>query len=115
MQIDLALAVAQFIFSALIITYLVARLRAGEKNPSRTFTYMENVEESELDRDLPSIDAKIINYLRERGGLAYQSEIGRDLRLPKSTLHRAVMRLETMGVVRVRKMGRRNLVELTGA
>lgn len=116
MQVDLALAIAQFLFSALILTYLVARLQAREKETSVVVTYAERSEgnEEEFGKDLPSIDAKIVNYLRERGGSAYQSEIGRDLKLPKSTLHRAVTRLETMGVVRVRKMGRRNLVELSG-
>jgi uncharacterized membrane protein len=60
------------------------------------------------------VDGQILNYLRARGGLAYQGDIAKDLYLPKSTVHKAVRRLAERGLVEVRRQGRINIVALRG-
>jgi Uncharacterized membrane-associated protein/domain len=60
------------------------------------------------------VDEQILNYLRARGGLAYQGDIVKDLYLPKSTVHKAVRRLAERGLVEVRRQGRINIVALRG-
>lgn len=62
--------------------------------------------------DLSEVDAQILRYIEGKGGAAYQSEIVRDLSLPKSTVHKALRRLAEGGYVEVVRQGRVNLVLL---
>ena len=57
-------------------------------------------------------EREIIDYLRKRGGKALESEIRRDLKLPKSTTNRLLKRLEEKGIVKIRKIGIQNEVSL---
>ncbi|MBP1448737.1 MAG: winged helix-turn-helix transcriptional regulator [Thermoproteus sp.] len=59
--------------------------------------------------ELSDTDRAIMAYLRRRGG-AYESEIARDLGIPRTTVFRAVRRLEQRGVVRTEKRDGRNYV-----
>jgi len=58
---------------------------------------------------LSEVDERILAYLKERGG-AYESEIARELGIPRTTVFRAVRRLEEAGLVVVEKRGGRNFV-----
>lgn len=60
---------------------------------------------------LSGVESLILDYLRSRGG-AYQDDIGRDLKLPKSTLSRALSSLVKKGLIEVRRVARRNYVKL---
>jgi len=62
---------------------------------------------------LSEVDERILAYLGERGG-AYESEIARDLGIPRTTVFRAVRRLEEAGLVAVEKRGGRNFVRRVG-
>jgi len=62
---------------------------------------------------LSEVDERILAYLRERGG-AYESEIARELGIPRTTVFRAVRRLEEAGLVVVEKRGGRNFVRIAG-
>jgi len=62
---------------------------------------------------LSEVDERILAYLGERGG-AYESEIVRDLGIPRTTVFRAVRRLEEAGLVAVEKRGGRNFVRRVG-
>lgn len=64
--------------------------------------------------ELSEVDIQILRYVEERGGAVYQSEIVRDLSLPKSTVHKALRRLTEGGYVEVMRQGRVNLVLLRG-
>ena len=57
-------------------------------------------------------EREVIDYLRKRGGKALESEIRRDLKLPKSTTNRLLKRLEEKGIVKIRKIGIQNEVSL---
>jgi len=62
---------------------------------------------------LSEVDERILAYLRERGG-AYESEIARELGIPRTTVFRAVRRLEEAGLVVVEKRGGKNFVRIAG-
>ncbi len=66
----------------------------------------------ELREILDNVDMSIIRYLEQRGGSAMQSEIQRDLLLPKTTLWRHIRRLEREGFVRIEKIGQQNRIIL---
>jgi len=63
--------------------------------------------------DLGEVDAKILEYVRRRGG-AYEAEIAKELGIPRTTVFRAVRRLEAQGLVRLVKREGRNWVAPAG-
>jgi len=62
--------------------------------------------------ELDDIDRAIIKALERRGGSAMQSELQKELAIPKTTLWRHVRRLERAGILRVEKVGQQNRVVL---
>ena len=62
--------------------------------------------------DLHEVDKAILKLLAERQGVVYQSEIIKELGLPKSTVHKSLRRLSEAGYVEIQKRGRFNLVVL---
>ncbi|MEM1597460.1 MAG: helix-turn-helix domain-containing protein [Pyrobaculum sp.] len=65
------------------------------------------------DVGLSEVDARILEYLRRRGG-AYEAQISKELGIPRTTVYRAVRRLEEAGRVRVERRDGKNWVEPTG-
>jgi Uncharacterized membrane-associated protein/domain len=63
--------------------------------------------------DLGEVDAKILEYVRRRGG-AYEAEIAKELDIPRTTVFRAVRSLEAQGLVRLVKREGRNWVAPAG-
>jgi uncharacterized membrane protein len=63
--------------------------------------------------DLGEVDAKILEYVRRRGG-AYEAEIAKELGIPRTTVFRAVRRLKAQGLVRLVKREGRNWVAPAG-
>ena len=62
--------------------------------------------------DLHEVDRAILKLLTERQGVLYQSEIMKELGLPKSTVHKSLRRLSEAGYVEIQKRGRFNVVIL---
>jgi uncharacterized membrane protein len=62
--------------------------------------------------DLHDVDKAILKLLAERQGVLYQSEITKELGLPKSTVHKSLRRLSEAGYVEIQKRGRFNVVIL---
>jgi len=60
-------------------------------------------------------EKEVLLFIAENGGRAFESEIRRRFpKIPRTSLWRLVRRLEREGIVRVRKVGYGNLVELKG-
>ena len=62
--------------------------------------------------ELSEEEADILQFLRKMGGRAYQSDIMRALGLPKTSTWRYIKRLEEKDLVKVEKIGGKNLVIL---
>jgi uncharacterized membrane protein len=63
--------------------------------------------------EVGEVDAKILEYVRRRGG-AYEADVARELGIPRTTVFRAVRRLEDRGLVKVEKREGRNWVAPAG-
>ena len=63
--------------------------------------------------DIVSLEEKIIQLLKATGGEQYQSEIVKNLGLPKSTVSATLNELHQRGVIQKVKKGRENLIRLT--
>ena len=57
-------------------------------------------------------DKEIINFLAANGGRAYESELRKKFLQPRTTMWRAVKRLERQGIVEVEEKDLQNLVKL---
>jgi uncharacterized membrane protein len=64
------------------------------------------------ETELFSLEEKIIQLLKTSGGEQYQSEIVRNLGLPKSTVSATLNDLNKRGIVQKIKKGRENLIRL---
>ena len=58
------------------------------------------------------LEDRIVKLLREKGGSMYQSDIGKQLGLPKSTVSSALNELHNRNVIQKIKKGRENLIRL---
>jgi uncharacterized membrane protein len=64
------------------------------------------------ETDLISLEEKIIQLLKTNGGEQYQSEIVKNLGLPKSTVSATLNDLHQRGIIQKIKKGRENLIRL---
>jgi uncharacterized membrane protein len=63
--------------------------------------------------ELISLEERIIQLLKNSGGEQYQSEIVKNLGLPKSTVSATLNDLHQRGIIKKIKKGRENLIRLT--
>ena len=81
---------------------------------------LEKIEEKPLDvetifsskPDLREDDKELINFISANGGKAYESELRKKFIQPRTTMWRAVKRLERYGIVEIEKKELQNLVIL---
>ena len=62
--------------------------------------------------DMREDDKKIIKFIFENGGQAFESELRKKFLQPRTTMWRAVKRLERLGVIEINKKDMQNLVTL---
>ncbi len=81
------------------------KIRGEKKNPG------DNSEKI-TEADMMDLEDRIVKLLNESGGSLYQSEIGRRLELPKSTISSALNELYNKNIIQKIKKGRENLIRL---
>jgi uncharacterized membrane protein len=62
--------------------------------------------------DLMDLEERILKLLKESGGSMHQSDIGKTLGLPKSTISSALNELHNKNMIQKIKKGRENLIRL---
>jgi len=65
-----------------------------------------------IKQDLREDDKEIINFISANGGQAYESELRKKFLQPRTTMWRAVKRLERQGIVEIEKKDLQNIVKL---
>jgi hypothetical protein len=65
------------------------------------------------EADLVNLEERIVHLLKASGGEQYQSDIVKNLGLPKSTVSATLNDLHQRGVIQKVKKGRENLIRLT--
>ncbi|MDP2766997.1 MAG: hypothetical protein Q8O41_06055, partial [Candidatus Methanoperedens sp.] len=92
------------IFIIAVGAFIYTRKIRGKNSKEIT----ENISET----DMMNLEDRILKLLRESGGSIYQSEIGRKLDLPKSTVSSALNGLHNKNLIDKIKKGRENLIRL---
>ena len=88
------------VVAILIIALLVFRRRIKQSKSSEAMLSQLRIKYEEL-RD---VDLEILKILKKHGGTIMQSELQKILNVPKTTLWRAVKRLEQLGYIRIEKI-----------
>ncbi len=99
------------ILLALQLAVLVIAMYLGR---GRLKKLMNNTQKTaEIDSsDMHDVDKAILKFIEDRQGMVYQSEIVKEMGLPKSTVHKALRRLAEGGYVEMQKRGRFNVIIL---
>ena len=63
--------------------------------------------------DLREDDKEIIKFIHENGGSALESDLRKKFLLPRTTMWRAVKRLERYSLIEITKKDQQNLIKLT--
>jgi len=108
---------AAVIVAAIVISKRKSR---GVSEPSITIKKDEQPKPQSLDpesifkvkQDLREDDKEIINFLSANGGQAYESELRKKFLQPRTTMWRAVKRLERHGIIEIEKKDLQNIVKL---
>lgn len=94
---------------------VVKRTKKVKKPNVRTATPKEPVDPEtifKLKPDLREDDKELINFIVSNGGQAFESELRKKFLQPRTTMWRAVKRLERHGIIEIEKKELQNLVKL---
>jgi len=109
------------IASAIVIaTIAIKKSKSSKVTKSSVVIKKEEPEPQQLDSetifqakpDLREDDKEIINFLSANGGQAYESELRKKFLQPRTTMWRAVKRLERYGIIEIEKKDLQNIVKL---
>lgn len=95
-----------------IIAFVIKRRKQDfndtevQQNPE----VQQNIEITEIE--MMDVEERILKLLKDSGGALYQSEIGRQLSLPKSSVSAALNELHARKLIQKIKKGRENLIRL---
>ncbi len=96
----------------LIVGTVFLAKRKKEAEEEETFTEIPETNIQIPEIEMMDVEDRIMNILKESGGALYQSEIGRQLNLPKSTVSSALNELHGKNLIRKIKKGRENLIRI---
>ena len=105
------------VVAAAIITGLVLKLR---KKSTKVEIKQETITKKQFDLesvqktnpDLRDDDKEILAFLQSNGGQAFESELRKKFLQPKTTMWRAIRRLERQEIIEVTKKDMQNLIKL---
>ena len=81
-----------------------------EKTPEEKFVDPKEI--FDYVPDMREDDKKIVQFISEMGGQVFESELRKKFLQPRTTMWRAVKRLERLGVIEITKKDLQNLVTL---
>jgi uncharacterized membrane protein len=106
---------------AIVAAIIIIKRKSSRIESSITIQKDEQPKPQSLDpeeifkakQDLREDDKEIVNFISANGGKAYESELRKKFLQPRTTMWRAVKRLERQGIVEVEKKDEQNIVKLT--
>jgi len=117
---QLILYIASIVSAAIIAAIVIAKRKSRTAEQAVIIKQDEQQKPQSLDpesifkakTDLREDDKEIVNFLSANGGQAYESELRKKFLQPRTTMWRAVKRLERQGIVDVVEKDLQNLVKL---
>ncbi len=111
------------IFGGLIVAGIAGASIIIKRNKSKSLSSTIQIEKQTEEKvdpqtifdyrpDMREDDKKIVKFISENGGKAFESELRKKFLQPRTTMWRAVKRLERLGVIEIAKKDMQNLVTL---
>jgi len=105
---------------AIVAAIVIIKRKSSRIESSVTIQKDEQPKPQSLDpetifkvkQDLREDDKEIINFISANGGQAYESELRKKFLQPRTTMWRAVKRLERQGIIEIEKKDLQNIVKL---
>jgi len=105
---------------AIVAAIVIIKRKSSRIESSVTIQKDEQPKPQSLDpetifkvkRDLREDDKEIINFISANGGQVYESELRKKFLQPRTTMWRAVKRLERQGIIEIEKKDLQNIVKL---
>ena len=105
---------------AIVAAIIIIKRKSSRVEPSITIQKDEQPKPQSLNpeeifkakQDLREDDKEIINFISANGGQVYESELRKKFLQPRTTMWRAVKRLERHGIVEIVKKDLQNIVKL---
>jgi uncharacterized membrane protein len=100
------------------ITLIAKRTKSAVKKTIEPFLDKEGRPEEEVDLDevetpqMREDDKQVVTFLEQNGGQAFERDLRKKFLLPRTTMWRAVKRLERQGIIEIEKKEFQNLVKL---
>jgi uncharacterized membrane protein len=117
---SLILSIGGITAAAIVATIIIIKRKSRIPEPSVIIKEDEQPKPQSLDpesifkvkQDIREDDKEIINFLSANGGRAYESELRKKFLQPRTTMWRAVKRLERQGIIEIEKKDLQNIVKL---
>jgi uncharacterized membrane protein len=100
------------LFSGATLPLLAGAVAAAVAVPVGALVWRRRASRGEELGPIREEDKRIMAFVHERGGRVMEAELRQRFLLPKTTMWRTVRRLERAGLIRVRKVGLQNELEL---
>jgi uncharacterized membrane protein len=104
--------VAVLVIIGLFITGGVLFVKRKKEAEEKTSSEIPETNIQIPEIEMLDVEDRIMKMLKESGGALYQSEIGRSLNLPKSTVSSVLNKLHDKNVIQKIKKGRENLIRI---
>jgi uncharacterized membrane protein len=88
------------------------KIRTSNEIPTNNYIPPEKEAIYKLKPELRQDDKEIIAFISEKGGQVYESELRKKFLMPRTTMWRAVKRLEREDIVEIEKVDQQNLIKL---
>jgi uncharacterized membrane protein len=96
-----------------IITLIVKRAKNAVKRKTTPLLDKEyEMESEETIQQMREDDRQLVAFLEQNGGQAFEKEMRKKFLLPRTTMWRAVKRLERQGIIEIEKKDFQNLVKI---
>lgn len=118
------IAIGGSIIAAIIGIILILK-RKQQKSPLQSIIQTESISEKQIEvkpsdteiifnfrPEMREDDKEIVKFISDRGGQVLESELRKKFLQPRTTMWRAVKRLERLGVIEIDKKDLQNLVKL---
>ena len=101
--------------SAIIATIIRVKQRTTKLTQKQQITPVDPIDTEEIFKLKPDIredDKELVKFISNNGGQALESELRKKFLQPRTTMWRAVKRLERNGIIEIEKKDLQNLVKL---
>lgn len=112
--VGIAASIAVIGGAATTITLFIKRVKNVVKKKTEQILEQEESEPEleETSQQMREDDKQLVAFLEQNGGQAFEKELRKKFLLPRTTMWRAVKRLERQGVIMIEKKDFQNLVKL---